>query len=198
MLCPGRSCCARTANGIFSAELLRGIRHLASSNPIGPEGVISLVNPTTMAICLRSRKNYLTGEVIERECSCHSPQGVSVCIPPALCPVHVLWPKIAEGQPGDLIFPAGISRRAAVWLKVALAVRGVPNGDAYALHSLRRSPAREIAARGGSLATILKAGWWRSAAFHSYLDLVGVERKVFAPGTDTLVDLDLDPNLEEE
>ena len=104
--------------------------------------------------------------------------------------MHVLWPAIEKNTPpGDLVFPSQKARTARIWLQIALAVRGVPDANLFALHSLRRGPARELVNKGGSLAVILKAGGWHSSAFQSYLDLVGLGRKVFAAGADALIDL---------
>ena len=44
--------------------------------------------------------------------------------------------------------------------------------------------------KGSDLVAILKAGGWRSSAFRSYLDIVGIENKIASSGADALVDLD--------
>ena len=62
--------------------------------------------------------------------------------------------------------------------------------DEYGLHSLRRGAAQELVDRGGDLSVLLKAGGWRSSAFKSYLDLIGLERAVISASLQALVDLD--------
>ena len=47
----------------------------------------------------------------------------------------------------------------------------------YRLHDFRRGCAQDLADAGMPLATILKAGDWRSAAFALYLDMPGIEAK---------------------
>ena len=46
---------------------------------------------------------------------------------------------------------------------------GLPQFDQLGSHAFRRGMARDIVDGGGSLATLLRAGEWRSAAFVAYL-----------------------------
>ena len=73
---------------------------------------------------------------------------------------------------------------------MALAARDVPAAESFGLHSLRRGAARELVDQGGDLATLLRAGGWKSAAFRSYLDLVGVEDSVCQVGLTALLNAD--------
>ena len=116
---------------------------------------------------------------------------MSAHVPPALCPVHVLWPWVqANCSPGKLLFEKRTISGAAEWLRIALEARGVPHGDKFGLHALRRGAARELVSAGGGLPTLLKAGGWRSAAFKSYLDMMGLEDDLFKASVHTLIDLD--------
>ena len=72
---------------------------------------------------------------------------------------------------------------------MALAARDVPAAESFGLHSLRRGAARELVDQG-DLATLLRAGGWKSAAFRSYLDLVGVEDSVCQVGLTALLNAD--------
>ena len=58
-----------------------------------------------------------------------------------------------------------------------LVALGVARAQHYRLHDFRRGQAQDLADAGMPLATILKAGDWRSAAFALYLDLPGIEAK---------------------
>ena len=53
---------------------------------------------------------------------------------------------------------------------------GVPNAQDYGTHDLRRGHAEDMRNQGCTLAEILKAGQWKSAAFMSYLDEAGMEK----------------------
>ena len=46
---------------------------------------------------------------------------------------------------------------------------GHPEADVLGTHGFRRGMAQDIIEHGGTLATLLKAGDWRSGAFKSYL-----------------------------
>ena len=110
-------------------------------------------------------------------------------VPDSICPVHVLWPWVVSCcLPGGRLFPENFAAQAVQWLKMALAVREVPRADEFGLRSLRRGAARELVNRGGDLATLLRAGGWRSAAFRSYLDLVGLETRVCQEGLSALLE----------
>ena len=123
---------------------------------------------------------------------CVRPTGkVSAHVPSTVCPVHVLWPWVVSNCPvGSRVFPEDFPGRALQWLRVALEARGVEGADSYGLRSTRRGAARKLVDRGGDLATLLKAGGWKSAAFRSYLDLGGVEGAVCQVGLSALLNED--------
>ena len=52
----------------------------------------------------------------------------------------------------------------------------VPNASAYGTHSLRRGHARDLLESGATLAEILRAGQWKSAAFMRYLNMADIEK----------------------
>ena len=75
---------------------------------------------------------------------------------------------------------------------MAAEAQNLDHFDKYTLHSLRRGGAQALVAKGGDLATLLRAGSWKSSAFRSYLDLVGVENAVVAASIQNLFDSDED------
>ena len=79
-----------------------------------------------------------------------------------------------------------------MWLRVAAENYCVQHPEKYTLHSLRRGAAQTLVPKGGDLATLLKAGSWKSGAFPAYLDLVGVENAVVTASIQSLFDLDED------
>ena len=52
----------------------------------------------------------------------------------------------------------------------ALKLMGTPASDHMTWNAIRAGHATELAANGATLASILEAGEWRSAAFLSYID----------------------------
>jgi hypothetical protein len=52
----------------------------------------------------------------------------------------------------------------------------VPNAAAYGTHAFRRGHARDLLENGSTLAEILRAGQWRSAAFLKYLNIADIEK----------------------
>ena len=55
-------------------------------------------------------------------------------------------------------------------LRGMLAALHIPDSHLYRTHDLRRGHARDLQARGATLAEILAAGDWRSPSFLKYLD----------------------------
>ena len=157
---------------------------------IDKPGVIGRINDEVV-IRLRSRKNRIGGDMITRGCVCVKPDGVTAHVGAALCPVHVLWPWVESRiGPGAPIFHDGIANSATLWLKIALEARDIPYPEKYTLHSLRRGAAQTLLEKGGDLHTLLPAGGWRSSAFRSYLDLMGLENSVVSASINALIDLD--------
>ena len=163
---------------------------LFSPLPVGVE-VVVFVDRDRLVVRLAKRKAHPFGDCVFRVCTCSKAEGVSLYVPSELCPVHVLGGWLASNvAPGGRVFPPGFAKEALEWLRIALAARDVPNAFNYGLHSLRRGAARELTACGGDLATLLRAGGWKSNAFSAYLDMVGLESKVFHASINALVDLD--------
>ena len=166
------------------------LSNLHSPLPEGACGVIGLVGGD-LVLRLRSRKTHLFGDCVKRSCTCSGGQGVSLYIPSALCPVHVLgvWLS-ANATPGARVFGHGIAQSALAFLRVALAARDVAHAERHGLHALRRGAAQALVDRGGSLPLLLKAGGWKSSAFKAYLDMVGLEDDVLKSSLLHLVDID--------
>ena len=158
--------------------------------PLPCEGSVGLIDDSVV-VRLRSRKTRIGGETITRSCICNGRSGVNVHILSSLCPVHFLWPWIAKHvQPGSRIFHDSIASDAALWLKIALEARGVPDAKRYGLHSLRRGAAEELRKNGAHLSTILQAGGWKNSAFSAYLDSQRLENDTVTASMTTLFDLD--------
>ena len=158
--------------------------------PEGTDGWIGL-HKNMLVVRLASRKNAFFGQIIKRSCTCVSRSGASAHAPAAMCPVHILGKWLSDNVAvGTKVFSNGVAARAARWLKIALVAREVRNFQSFGLHSLRRGAARALVDSGSDLATILKAGGWKSSAFAAYLDLMGVEMNAFQRGVDALADLD--------
>ena len=178
------------ASLIRRARTQAEINDLATPLPAGVHGVLGVCGQT-LVLRLRSRKSAIFGDAVRRSCTCVPAKGVSLYIPSSLCPIHVLWPWVVNRRsPGELLFDHLTVSTAAEWLEIALAARDVPSACKFGLHALRRGAARELVRRGGDLPTLLKAGGWKSSAFKSYLDMMGLEDEVFSASVQTLVDLD--------
>ena len=140
-----------------------------------------------ICVLLSCRKNLQGGSgVLRRTCSCAGS--------PLMCPVHILWDKFLANVPVDTKPWLNVSAAQVMkWIRgafLALTVcvwngrqiygvvfcKQVPNASAYGTHSLRRGHARDLLESGATLAEILRAGQWRSAAFMRYLNLADIEK----------------------
>ena len=144
-----------------------------------------------MIIRLEARKNRFSGDAIARSCSCVRRSGTSLHVPKSVCPVHVLWPWIERRVvAGSRVFGGDIVKNSSYWINIALEARDIPFAKEYTLHSPGRGSAQALVQSGGDLSTLLQAGGWRSSAFRAYLDLVGLENRLFTASADRLLDLD--------
>ena len=90
--------------------------------------------------------------------------------------MHVLG-RWLQGLPEPRRPFAGITPQAALRrLRERLGKLGAVDARAYRLHDFRRGHAQDLASSGATLAEILKAGEWRSAAFLGYLDTEDLEQ----------------------
>ena len=88
-----------------------------------------------------------------------------------LCVIHTLWVRFLEKLPhGCQPWIRIGANEARVRLRHALERLGVSDANLYGTHDFRRGHAEDMRKAGCSLAEILKAGQWRSAAFMHYLD----------------------------
>lgn len=124
------------------------------------------------AICLRllRRKNRPQGSgTMRRGCTCRGSDH--------MCAVHGLWGKFWEhqvegSQPWLGINPAQARSR----LRQLLSRFRVPKAEKYGTHDFRRGHAEDMRKSGCTLAEILRAGQWKSAAFLSYLDEADMDK----------------------
>ena len=108
------------------------------------------------------RKNVLEPTRLVRKCWCRK------C--PVTCPVHILGHYMASLPIGARPFACFRPSQVLLAVRESLAQVGVTGAEAYGTHSFRRGHAEDLRAAGGTLADILAAGGWKSAAFQCYLD----------------------------
>ena len=145
-----------------------------SPDDVGASAEQKLVWRDGDSICLRllRRKNRPKGSgVLRRVCSCRG--GAHTCA------VHMLWDKffaaLPDGaHPWQHIAP-GLARDR---LRLMLSNLGVPDAASYGTQDFRRGHAEDLRKSGCSLAEILRAGQWKSAAFTKYIDEADLEKDV--------------------
>ena len=126
---------------------------------------------SSCSLRLRSRKNAPHGATIERSCHCTASR------PQPLCGVCCLRGQMvaARGRPPENRL---FSLQPVAALKIVhrhCLLLGLP---LITWHSLRRGAARDLLGAGNTLAQILFAGGWRSAAFLKYLSSRDVDKRL--------------------
>lgn len=116
----------------------------------------------SLTLVLKRRKNTDQPTTMVRTCWC------STC--PITCPIHVAAAALKSFKTGDRPFSSFSPAKALSELRAMLAIIGISNAARYRTHDIRRGHARDMQANGRTLAEILLAGGWRSAAFLRYLD----------------------------
>lgn len=121
------------------------------------------VDGEELVITLSRRKPSRRPSVLRRSCCC-SRAGRR------LCGLHQLLPMIDRARMAgtNRLFTKSPADFVACLRRDAAAV-GIPEAGLLGSHALRRGMARDIVDAGGSLATLLRAGEWRSGAFAAYL-----------------------------
>ena len=95
-------------------------------------------------------------------------------MPSSLCVVHRLSAlDLAVGTPLS-VETAYVSLKA---VKSALSALEIPLADAFSFKGFRAGRATAMAAAGDSLASILQAGEWRSAAFLHYVSETEIDKQ---------------------
>ena len=138
-------------------------------------------------LCLRllRRKNKYKGSVLRRKCHC------AAC--PATCPIHVLWRFFGQLPVGSKPFADITASSALSRLRALLEKLKVPDVSTFNTKAFRRGHAavclcicniccswasrpglKDMRCNGSTLADILAAGEWRSAAFLRCYVVVGV------------------------
>ena len=84
-------------------------------------------------------------------------------------PVHVLVAWVAGQEVSATSFGHTGTAGARAKLKRRLRATNVVDATSYKLHDFRSGHAQEMASPGCSLAAILSAGEWTSAAFMAYM-----------------------------
>lgn len=118
---------------------------------------------STATITLTRRKSSDRPSVLVRHCCCRSSGH-------RLCAVHWLHQLELEqtGRSSNNLFSRSAATFVADMRRLA-AEEGWQDAMTLGSHAFRRGMARDILDAGGSLATLLRAGDWRSAAFVAYL-----------------------------
>ena len=135
--------------------------------PLAGLPALLIVGESEVVLRLARRKNRTEETVITRECVCARSRS--------MCCVHVLGELTKSIPTGSQLFAGYTGSQALAALRSRLRKIGVADADAYRLHDFRRGHAQDLATRGRSLSTILKAGDWRSSAFTAYLDTADIE-----------------------
>ena len=125
------------------------------------------VEADKIVLKLLRRKNKPHGSVLWRACWC------TTC--KATCPVHVLGAYFQGLAFGAAPFVARTPNAALGSLRDMLSFLNVPDAMHFRTHDLRRGHAEDLKLSGANLFEILKAGEWRSPAFHKYLDVNELE-----------------------
>ena len=149
-----------------------------------------------MRIGLATRKNEPHGAELIRPCTCPPWSNE-----PLMCPVHTLqrYERLSgRSARTGRVFPGHLPKSMAESFQREIRYLGVqvlriPGAHLWTLHGFRRGMAQDILDHGGSLADILHAGGWRSAAFLLYLQRAQVDEAavldcIFAsdnPGSDS-------------
>jgi hypothetical protein len=118
------------------------------------------VEENKLSITLTKRKNNAHATTLIRPCVCATQGDV-------LCPLHLLRRLHPQARNGRL-FTMTASRFLAQIRWHAEMVK-FSQARLVGTHSFRRGLAQDIVDKGGSLATLLKAGGWTSSAFQVYL-----------------------------
>ena len=118
-------------------------------------------------ISLRSRKNEPHGAELVRPCVCRTDRS--------MCPVHTLlrWATLRNRTHVGRLFhgvPSSLYRSFMRQVQDVGLLLQIVGAAKWTSHGFRRGMAQDIIANGGSLADVLRAGGWRSAAFLLYLE----------------------------
>ncbi len=131
-----------------------------------------------LEVSLRSRKNEPTGAVLVRPCTC-TPWAND----PFMCPVHTLkrYMRDTGRLPTGRLFPGNPESLYVSFVRRIRFLGGpqclnIPHAAEWTSHGFRRGMAQDILDNGGSLAEILRAGGWKSAAFLLYLERTEVDQ----------------------
>ena len=142
-----------------------------------------LINPPTVSLFLKSRKNLPLGARLVRKCMCPART--------AICPVHIVsrYLSVSGRKPAGKLFPFSYASFGNV-LRAHLAQLNVPDAHTFTTKAFRRGTAQQMVKSRSSLGQILTAGQWSSAAFMTYLQLSEVNEEAVFELLDELSDDD--------
>ena len=113
------------------------------------------------------RKNMKHGCILRRPCLCHD----SMPLARAICPVHLIWPRISDRVPTDgLLFPSFSAGKFRTTLKSNMTEAGYEYGSRFSSHCFRRGATQELKVDGADDTKIKGAGCWRGMGFRAYAD----------------------------
>ncbi len=127
---------------------------------------------SSITVSLRTRKNAPDGAVMTRTCLCKDRPRL-MC---GVCALRAQAESHTRSRLGETarLFRASSASALAIIRSSCLAL-GLPR---VGWHSFRRGAARDMLNAGCSLAQILEAGGWRSAAFLRYLSRRDIDARV--------------------
>ena len=130
----------------------------------------TLVYDMSRGLCALARRSICT-----TTCPVHAPRALLGDLVPGAFPfAHLAKPTKA----GRVLPVPAITRN----LRRSAQAAGLPNAARITSKCLRRGHTETFRQSGGSLATILRAGNWRSGAFKAYLDQPALEEAATGEG----------------
>ena len=161
---------------IYATSRLFMLRVPSECLPLQLAGEHSEVHIGTndISLTLFRRKNCSGPTVIHRRCVCAT-EGRTLC---AVCALK-LWIDRFRGQHPAKLFR--VSAKSFVkYMRRDAARCGLTGAALLGSHAWRRGMAQDIVNAGGSLATLLRAGQWRSSAFRVYLQQQALDEDAVA------------------
>lgn len=131
-----------------------------------------VVGDQKIELHLSRRKNRESRSVMARQCWCDE------CA--VTCPVHVLGAWLVGEPAHQPIWAAWSPGAARARLRRALGEMGRHDAESFGTHAFRRGHAQDIAARGGPVTDLLRAGGWHQPAWMKYLNVSRLERQSVA------------------
>ena len=128
-----------------------------------------VVSDKSVVLHLARRKNHECRSVLTRHCWCDE------CA--VTCPVHALGAWLGGAPTGQCLWAAWSPGAVRARLRRELRELGRQDANAFGTHAFRRGHAQDIAAKGGPVTDLLRAGGWHQPAWMKYLNVSRLERQ---------------------